>query len=409
MNNPSSLSNHDQFAQWLYSAYSHLYDSPYLQSHPLCDLLVRADIVDPLQRSQAMRRMLLTAIESLRPQPGVPAQSPDWRYYQILEQRYIEALSPVEVMQRLSLSRSQFYRDQSHGFDLLVEQLWRHYQSSFADGRERDAVAQAFTTENETQHLLHSVDWKLIHLAELLENLRPVFEPLIQIHGITLHTQPLYHLPPVQADRVMLRQTLINVLTCALTSSRGRIIEIRPYMDERSVGLCLDYAPQLQAGDVDESQDTPDRLAPAAQFMKVMRGELRAKRNGERQRVALLWPHNREKTLLIVDDNQGLINLFRRYLINEPWRILSASNGREAFALINEVPFSLILLDIMMPEQDGWEVLVELKQHPVAADVPVLICSVVHEAQLADSLGAAGYVTKPVTQEALIAALQPWR
>jgi len=62
-----------------------------------------------------------------------------------------------------------------------------------------------------------------------------------------------------------------------------------------------------------------------------------------------------------------------------------------------------------MPDEDGWEVLMLLKSVPETQEIPVVICSVVNEPDLARSLGAAGSLTKPVSQEALLAALAPWQ
>ena len=332
----------------------------------------------------------------------MPAQSPDWRYYRILEQRYIEALSPVEVMQQLSLGKSQFYRDQAHGFDLLAEQLWQQVQPAPDHASAQTESMIPVNVDSEAQRLSPVGEWKQIQLAELLESLRPIFEPLTRMHGVDYDASLLYDLPPVLTDRVTLRQTLINVLTCALTSAQETTVRLTPHLDDETIGLSVAFEPL-------HSADSTARLEPAARFMEVLGGAFWAEEAEGRQRISLHWPHQREKVLLIIDDNQGLVSLFHRYLANEPWQIVTAQSGVEALALLSDVTPSLILLDIMMPDQDGWEVFVALKQHAVTAGVPVLICSVVHEAQLAESLGAAGYVVKPVTQESLVAALRPWR
>jgi Amt family ammonium transporter len=64
-----------------------------------------------------------------------------------------------------------------------------------------------------------------------------------------------------------------------------------------------------------------------------------------------------------------------------------------------------ILLDIMMPGLDGWELLERLREHPRTGGVPVIVCSIVPQESLARLLGAADYIRKPVTRRALLAAL----
>ncbi len=59
----------------------------------------------------------------------------------------------------------------------------------------------------------------------------------------------------------------------------------------------------------------------------------------------------------------------------------------------------------MMPDMDGWEALGRLRQHPLTQHVPVIICTILYEQELALSLGASGYLRKPFTREAFLAAL----
>ena len=419
MNQSLPRINRADFSKWLHDVYTHLYDSPYLQEHPLSLLLVNGDIVDPLQRSQALRRVLLDAIQQIRPAAGVPAQSPDWRTYHILELRYLEGLSPVEAMEQMGLSKSQFFRDQARALELLTELLWQlitKVEPATELDQDKSAIGHENTIEHEAQHLFYSASWKQIQLPDVLDDLQPVVEPLARIHGVELEIRPLFHLPAIRADRVMLRQTLLNVLTYALTSTRDDRLVVEPYADQLQIGIRLNF--RASADVSADGTAKADRLALAAQFMDAMGGLLRLQPAGagtlpRRQadlatEVILAWPTEAQKTLLIIDDNQGLVDLFQRYLANEPWHILTAANGADARRVLAEFTPSLIMLDIMMPEEDGWEILVHLKQMPATAATPVLICSVVNEPQLAKSLGAAGTITKPVTQESLLAALRPW-
>ena len=64
-----------------------------------------------------------------------------------------------------------------------------------------------------------------------------------------------------------------------------------------------------------------------------------------------------------------------------------------------------ITLDIMMPNKDGWSVLTELKSDPATRDYPVIICSILEQADKGFSLGAADYLVKPILEEDLVHAL----
>ena len=67
----------------------------------------------------------------------------------------------------------------------------------------------------------------------------------------------------------------------------------------------------------------------------------------------------------------------------------------------------MIVLDVMLPDPaiDGWELLAQLHEHPETRSIPVIICSVIRERQLALSLGAASYLPKPVRRKDFIEAL----
>ncbi len=66
------------------------------------------------------------------------------------------------------------------------------------------------------------------------------------------------------------------------------------------------------------------------------------------------------------------------------------------------------MADVMMPNLDGWEVLQQLKAGPATTNIPVIICSVLPARELAQGMGASGYVSKPIRQEDLLQALQRW-
>ncbi len=111
-------------------------------------------------------------------------------------------------------------------------------------------------------------------------------------------------------------------------------------------------------------------------------------------------------TVLIVDDNEDTLELYRRYLAPHNLAIATARNSAEVFDALLDARPQIIFLDLMLPEQDGWDILQLLKNEPDARDIPVFICSVLKQKELALSLGAAGFIEKPFTQEVLLTALE---
>ena len=100
-------------------------------------------------------------------------------------------------------------------------------------------------------------------------------------------------------------------------------------------------------------------------------------------------------TILIADDEPEIRNLLRLYLENENYQIIEAKDGREALSLLREKKSDLCLLDIMMPEMDGYHVLQELRKE---SNIPVIILSAKDadsEKILGLNLGADDYLAKP--------------
>jgi CheY-like chemotaxis protein len=108
---------------------------------------------------------------------------------------------------------------------------------------------------------------------------------------------------------------------------------------------------------------------------------------------------------LVVEDSPQAGELLRMYIESAGYRVEIARNGSDAVDLAKRVRPNVITLDLMLPVKDGWEVLKELKQHPLCKHIPVIIVSIVDEKNLGFSLGAVEYFVKPVNRDDLVQAL----
>ena len=102
--------------------------------------------------------------------------------------------------------------------------------------------------------------------------------------------------------------------------------------------------------------------------------------------------------LLVVDDNDTNRDVLSRRLEREGYRISTAENGRQALEMVGAYPYDLVLLDIMMPEVDGYEVLTQMKADPALSDIPVVMISALDEIQSVVrciETGAEDYLSKP--------------
>jgi CheY-like chemotaxis protein len=113
-----------------------------------------------------------------------------------------------------------------------------------------------------------------------------------------------------------------------------------------------------------------------------------------------------EADVLVVDDNPNARDLLDRTLRREGYRTALATNGVEALEMARKLRPSVITLDVMMPGMDGWAVLGQLKADPVTCDIPVIMMTVHEDRNLAYSLGASEYLTKPIDRDRLAAVLR---
>ena len=112
-----------------------------------------------------------------------------------------------------------------------------------------------------------------------------------------------------------------------------------------------------------------------------------------------------EKVILTIDDDRAVLNLYERYLVDHGYRVIPLTDPSQAVPLARQTRPFAITLDIMMPSIDGWTVLEALKHDPVTREIPVIICSIVEHLEKGFSLGAVGYLTKPLLEEDLLKAL----
>ena len=109
--------------------------------------------------------------------------------------------------------------------------------------------------------------------------------------------------------------------------------------------------------------------------------------------------------VLVVDDDEGVRNLVRANLELEGYAVREAASANEGLAALEEDPPDLILLDVMMPEVDGWEMLRQIQERFGAGAVPVIVFSGQLEEQAvsqATSRGARGFVGKPFDLQQLV-------
>jgi CheY-like chemotaxis protein len=109
--------------------------------------------------------------------------------------------------------------------------------------------------------------------------------------------------------------------------------------------------------------------------------------------------------ILIVEDDPDCQQLWQRYLGTVGCPTMSTCYGLEALEWIQHKRPAAIVLDVTLPDVDGWYVLGAIREDPMTQDIPVVMCSALDERELGLSIGADDYLRKPVTCGVFLSAL----
>lgn len=104
------------------------------------------------------------------------------------------------------------------------------------------------------------------------------------------------------------------------------------------------------------------------------------------------------KKILVVDDEEDLVNFVKLRLQGNNYQVVAASDGEEALKVFAQEKPDLVLLDILMPKLDGFQVCQKLKADPAAANIPIIMLTAKDRAadiKLAKESGADAYIIKP--------------
>ncbi|MBI2941460.1 MAG: response regulator [Chloroflexi bacterium] len=404
----------EHFLELVRDALLHLYDDlAYLEGHALL-AVVGAPETASRARARLLRQALLDAIEALHPEPSLGVESraySTYRIYRILELRYIEGLEAGQVMERVALSKTHYHREHHRALQAVASFLRERWPST---SRLLMAPASQRPSKPESQELLRKEAERVSHedragradLGELLGGVRELLRPLCAERGVELHLELPAQLPTVLGGRVALRQALLTILARAVRTVQHGPVEVlvRPEASAVQVDISgpAGGSPGYDQLDIEESRP----------FVEALQGEIaRVPPSTEAKRwmVRLRLPTHRRSTALVVDNSADFIRLLERYLTDRDWEIVGTSDVDRALALARERGPEAILLDVIIPGRDGWDLLLALKAIPATRDIPVIVCSVLDEPEVAFSLGAAGYLQKPVDERQLIAALSALR
>jgi CheY-like chemotaxis protein len=383
-------------------ALEHLYDTAYLATHPLLEKLAAAGSTNHMTRAQKLRGTLKDAIEALRPQADLPASASEWRSYLALRYRYVQGMSLAQVEGELGLSLRQVQRELHKGLDAVTALLWEMRVTAPHASEVTEADPSQVQALRDEMH-----QWRVSREAcavrALLDETIWMLEPLFGQLSMHLRVELPSALSPVLVDVTLTRQALFQILRLVLQQAQGGDVVLQAQAKGHQVELLV-QCPACQL----------DLQAPDWQMAQLLFEQQGGALAAETQSAAGSWvvirlPQAHPLRVLIVDDNPATHQLLERYLAPHFYEVAHASSGADALQRVAETAPDIIILDVMMPSMDGWQVLRALTEDPRTAGIPVVVCSVLKEPELAVSLGARVYLKKPVDRLELLATLASLR
>ncbi len=284
----------------------------------------------------------------------------------------------------------------------------------------------------------------------LMQEVVDTTRPLIEKNGNRFDVEIEGDIGQVQTDSTRVRQILINLLGNAAKFTRNGSVRLAVSLlsnsgqDERALlievcdtGIGIEKQ-QLEhifmafsQADASTSRDfggTGLGLAITRGFCELLGGTINVRSvPGKGSTFSVMLPVNlpqsavdddpiphadkgeamlrRSGTILVIEDDQAARDLLVGHLRAANWTVAEASTGVEGLIIAQRIRPCAIVLDVIMPELDGWAVLKILKNDPELSQIPVVLCTIVDDQKQGFALGAADYLLKPVKRRDLVATL----
>lgn len=402
----------DVFEQNLREMLAHLYDPIYRPPESLRQAL-------GLEREpglQGIRDAILGAVEELKPADRVPPSARSWRIYGMLRYRYVENLPQEQSAERLGITARHLRRDIVEAVHALALYLWEKQGQappSVERTEEEKAIPAAEETVEETEAPAVDMEWQAqlrkeiealeetasaagANLVEAMDAVRRLGSYLTERRGIPLHLKPVSPDLLAAIHPSALRQILITVVDRLAQHMKNGEIQLSAGLQEGKIFITVEGGPVHGL--------VADELIPLREFITTRDGSIDAEILGD-QMIFQLRLLAVDRCVLVVDDNADIVHLYRRYVAGTRFYIQHVNQGRLLFDAIEQVHPHVIVLDVMLPDIDGWDLLTRLHENPATRGLPVLVCSVMHEEELALALGACCYLTKPIRRADFLATL----
>lgn len=427
--------NDIDYLRALRSALNNLYEPDQLRLNPLIDVLGLAGRIDS---PSALQEILVDSIAAIKESGDDGNFARAWLAHDVLHFRYVRGYSRESVAGKLNMSDRQLSRELRSAIDMLAAMIWARHLPTNAPaaegsatfrkqipeqaGRESTQEGQWSSPfppgESEQETLGENATW-LQGLPEenstgwrgVLDSVLFLLQPLMEQHQTHLKVRIERPLSDLQVAQNALRQSLLLLLGWLIPAASRTTIVLAP--DVVNGVLQLRWETNLTNGAIAAGAATFEILR---QLLVFRGGALEVPESDEEapnaleeasatNTILLAIPALAQVPILAIDDNRDTIQLFQRYVQGTRYVLTGVSNPDEVLRTIERVQPRVILLDVMMPEIDGWDILARLRMLPNADTRSIIVCSIMPLERVAVALGAHDFLQKPVMPQRLLEVL----
>ena len=378
-----------------------LYDPVYLPEPNLFPVFQ----LDPGQGLDSLRAKIVTEIEGLKSSTGYPQPTKSDLLYEILTSRFIRGLSQEKAAEQLGLSTRHLRRKQNEAIHALATRVWHTHLALEEPASPVEVPSAPVIGENDSWTELMTREMEVLHKnapetgadsADLLRRVVALAAYLPDNDQIDLVVAQAQAVIKIPVHPTVLQQMMLTLIGHILnTGYRGQVL-LACSEDAESVSVCLELKGQPQP---------VLNLEPILALASVLGAKLDTQQDGANFTIRLIFQKVRRVSVLVVDDNSQVVQLYQRYTTNTRYDIAHVTSGAGLLERLAVAPADILMIDILLPDIDGWELLLQLRQNPTTASTPVIICSVLGNEEMAQTLGASRYLSKPIHRRSLLTAL----
>ena len=289
-----------------------------------------------------------------------------------------------------------------------------------------------------------------LDLWTIIQEIAGIVAPLCEKHKNTLVVECSDSIGVVHADATKLRQILLNLLSNASKfTEAGKVTMkgtrasfagedwIQIDITDTGIGMTAEQMGRLFQAFTQADPSTSSKyggtglgLAICRQFARIMGGEVTVSSvHGQGSTFTLRMParvrrpkaatgaqsavppptepaEKQAQDVLVIDEDESVQKALAKILEPEGFNVISARTGQDGLRLARERNPKIIILDILMPDMDGWTVLKELKQDPHLSAIRVVLLTMTDDKETGFALGASAFINKPIEQDQLLEAIQ---